>query len=149
MQQAVSGEPLDTRQGDLIETPILEAGNVTVLADLWRGSSNYHLLGAFCTSQSHSLPTSGAQAYIISNMVAHHWKASQAPSTAKPTQDSPYSTTCYLILSNCHLIGPHIQPVIDSTLDSWQLPGNYNFHSKGSTNSLLNFSKKHLFYLSL
>ena len=31
----MSGEQLDTRPGDLIQRPILEPGNVTVVADLW------------------------------------------------------------------------------------------------------------------
>ena len=69
LQQAVSGEPLDTRPGDLKHTDI---GAWECDSSCWpmEGRSNYHLLGAFCTSQSHSLPTTGAQAYIISNMVA-------------------------------------------------------------------------------
>ena len=105
--------------------PILEPGNVTVLADLCRthwGSSNYHLLSAFCATQSHSLPTTGAWAYIISNMVG----ASQTSSSAKPAKDS-------------YQINPHIQRVVDY---SWHLLVWID------TNCFPNFFQKILFWIS-
>ena len=79
----MSGEQLDTRPGDLIQRPILEPGNVTVVADLW--GAHGHRNNQPPTAQKNPFMLFvavgltlcllyviwhiGTQEYIISNMV--------------------------------------------------------------------------------